>query len=63
VTLLQDEAARLLNCEIVTLQASQESELEPAFASLASQGAQALIISTDPFFFGVREYLVALGSK
>jgi putative tryptophan/tyrosine transport system substrate-binding protein len=43
-------AARTLNLPIHVLQASNDSELDTAFASLAAQGAGALVIGTDTFF-------------
>jgi putative ABC transport system substrate-binding protein len=44
------------------VEASTETELDPAFASLAGKGAKAMITSTDPFFFDVRGRIVALAA-
>ena len=44
------EGARRLGVGIVTQSASQESELEPAFAALARQRIDGLVVGSDPFF-------------
>jgi ABC-type uncharacterized transport system substrate-binding protein len=49
-----ETAALSLRLRFVVIEAGTEAELEPAFASIASKGAQVLITSTDPFFFDVR---------
>jgi putative ABC transport system substrate-binding protein len=51
-----EAAALALRLRLVVVEAGTETELEPAFASLASKGAQALITSTDPFFFNARSH-------
>jgi putative ABC transport system substrate-binding protein len=58
-----EAAALVLGQRLVTVEAGTESDLEPAFANLASKGAHAMITSTDPFFFGVRGQLVALAAN
>ena len=58
-----EAAARSLGLRLVVVEASTEAELEPAFAGLAGQGAQAMITSTDPFFFDVRGRMVALAAR
>jgi putative ABC transport system substrate-binding protein len=58
-----EAAALALALRFVVVEASTETELEPAFASLAGKGAQAMITSTDPFFFEVRARMVALAAR
>jgi putative ABC transport system substrate-binding protein len=58
-----EAAALSLGLRFVVVQAGTETELEPAFASIASKGAQALITSTDPFFFDVRDRMVSLAAR
>jgi putative ABC transport system substrate-binding protein len=58
-----ETAARSLGLRFVVVEAGTETELEPAFASIASKGAQALITSTDPFFFDVRGRVVDLAAR
>jgi len=57
------EAARALRQEIVMLNASTESEIEAAFATLVQRGAGALLLSADTFFQVSRDRLVALASR
>jgi putative tryptophan/tyrosine transport system substrate-binding protein len=57
------EAARALRQEIVILNASTESEIEAAFATLVQRGAGALLLSADTFFQVSRDRLVALASR
>jgi ABC-type uncharacterized transport system substrate-binding protein len=56
-------AAESLGWRIEIVEASTETELEPAFASMARNDAQAMIISTDPLFFGVRSRVVELAAR
>jgi putative ABC transport system substrate-binding protein len=49
--------------KLVVVKASQESELETAFASLAAQGAGALVVPRDSFFIDQRQKLVALAAQ
>jgi putative ABC transport system substrate-binding protein len=58
-----EAAALSLGLRLVVVEASTEAELEPAFAGLAGQGAQAMITSSDPFFFDVRGRMVALAAR
>src|SRR5262245_17000102 len=57
------EAARALRQEIVILNASTESEIEAAFATLVQRGADALLISAGTFFQVSRDRLVALAFR
>jgi len=49
--------------KLVVVKASQESELEPAFAALAAQGAGALVVPRDPFFIDQRQKLASLAAQ
>jgi putative ABC transport system substrate-binding protein len=54
-------AARGLTLQV--LEAATENELEPAFAKLAAQRGDALIVSAEPFFTSRRNTLVALAAR
>jgi len=56
-------AAQSLGWRIEIVAASSESELEPAFTNMVGKGAQAMIISTDPLFFGVHGRVVELAAR
>jgi putative tryptophan/tyrosine transport system substrate-binding protein len=56
-------AAESLKLRLVTVEAATEVELEPAFAKASGYPVQGMITSTDPFFFGVRDRIVALAAK
>jgi putative ABC transport system substrate-binding protein len=45
------------------LKASNEREIDVAYASLVQLHADALVVSSDPFLSGQREQLVALASR
>jgi len=55
-------AAQQLGRELRVLAASNESEIEAAFASIAQQPGSAAMIATDPFFFDVRDRLARLAA-
>jgi len=55
-------AAQSLGWTIEVVGASTESELELAFTDITAKGAHAMIVSTDPFFFGVRNRLIGLAA-
>ena len=57
------EAAGLVKRQIHVVRASTETEFDGAFASLARQGAGALLIVSDPFFASHRDQLVALAAQ
>jgi putative tryptophan/tyrosine transport system substrate-binding protein len=57
------EAAHTKGVQLLILKASSESEIDAAFASLVQQHADALVVSTDPFFGSRSEQLVALASR
>jgi putative ABC transport system substrate-binding protein len=56
-------AARTLERNIHILNASTESDIETAFATLIQQRANALLVSTDSFFTSQRDRLVALAAR
>ena len=58
-----EEAARVLGVEVRFVMAGTDADLEPAFAGLVSLGADALLISADPFFNSQRQRLVALAAR
>jgi putative ABC transport system substrate-binding protein len=57
------EAARAKGVQLLILKADAENEIDAAFAPLGHQRADALVVSTDPFFTSRREQLVALASR
>jgi putative tryptophan/tyrosine transport system substrate-binding protein len=59
---LQD-AARTKGVELSVLEASNESEIDAAFASLVQSQAGALLIAADPYLNSRREQLVALAAR
>jgi len=64
-TNLQDlqAAARALGLQLVVLNASQERDIDAAFAAVVAQRANALLISPDPFFFSRRDRILALAAR
>jgi ABC-type uncharacterized transport system substrate-binding protein len=56
-------AAHTFGVELPVLNASSDSDLEEGFEKLRQLGAQALVISTDPFFTGRSEQLAALAAR
>jgi len=57
------EAARAVRQEVHMLYASNEREIETAFATLAQARMGALIVAADPFFNSRRDLLVALAAR
>jgi len=57
------EAARAIGLNLVILNASTESEIDAAFATLVQQRIGALVVTGDPFFVSRREKLVALAAR
>ena len=57
------EAARTKGLQLHVLKASNESEVDTAFASLVQLHADALVVGADPFLSTRRERLVALASR
>ena len=58
-----EAAAHSMGRRIVVLSAASESEIDVAFASFAKQGAGALLVHTDAFFFSRREQLIELAKR
>ena len=56
-------ASRAFAKQIHVLQASSESAIDTAFAALIEARAGALLVSSDPFFFGRRHQIVELASR
>ena len=56
-------AANKLGRQIRVLNVSSEREIDPAFAELIQHHVDALLVVSDPFFFAVREKLVALAAR
>jgi putative tryptophan/tyrosine transport system substrate-binding protein len=56
-------AARALRWDLHILNASTERDIDSVLATLARQQIEALLIGTDPFFFGLRDQLVALAAR
>jgi putative tryptophan/tyrosine transport system substrate-binding protein len=56
-------AANKLGRQIRVLNVSTEREIDPAFAELIQHPIDALLVVSDPFFFAVREKLIALAAR
>jgi putative ABC transport system substrate-binding protein len=57
------QAAARLGLRPLMLSARADGEIDFAFASAAKQGADALLVATDPFLLSRRERLVALAAR
>ena len=57
------EAAGVIKRQIIIVRASTEAEIDAAFATVAQQGAAALLVTQDPFLNSRREQLVALAAR
>jgi putative tryptophan/tyrosine transport system substrate-binding protein len=58
-----EPAARALGVHLVILSASDQGEIEAAFATLVQQGIGALLVSADPIFIRTSDRLVALAAQ
>jgi putative ABC transport system substrate-binding protein len=58
-----ESAANATGQKLIVLNASNERDFDPAFASLASQGTTALVVGSGAFFNSRREQLVALAAQ
>ena len=56
-------AARAIGLNLIILNASTESEIDAAFATLVQQRVGALVVTGDPFFVSRRDKLVALAAR
>jgi putative ABC transport system substrate-binding protein len=61
VTAVRDAAGKL-GLELAVYNASSESEIDNAFASIAERRTGALLVTADPFFDGKREQIVKLAA-
>src|SRR5437870_2535878 len=57
------EAARAKQVQLPILKATTASEIDAAFATLATLHADALVTGDDPFFVSQREHIVALAAR
>jgi putative tryptophan/tyrosine transport system substrate-binding protein len=57
------EAAVRLGIQPIVLSASDESEIDIAFATLVRESARGLLVASDAFFFSRRDQLVALAAR
>jgi putative ABC transport system substrate-binding protein len=56
-------ARRLRICPLLDLNAGSQSDIEAAFVTLVQEQAGALLISTDSFFTGHRDQIIALAAR
>jgi putative tryptophan/tyrosine transport system substrate-binding protein len=57
------EAARSTGQQLLVLRARAEGEFDVAFATMAQQKAEALLVESDPFFLSQRNRLAALATQ
>jgi putative ABC transport system substrate-binding protein len=57
------EAARSLGLQVHVLRAGTEGEIDNAFATLAQERTQAVLVGADPFFTSRRDQIVALAAR
>jgi putative ABC transport system substrate-binding protein len=57
------DAARAINRQMIIVRASTETEIDAAFATLAQQGAGALLVTASVLFASRRDQLVALAAR
>jgi putative ABC transport system substrate-binding protein len=55
--------ARALRLKLQVLEVRERQEIGPAFAAMATERAQALLVVSDPMFFAQREQIVDLTAK
>jgi putative tryptophan/tyrosine transport system substrate-binding protein len=58
-----EEAARTLGQQIRLANASNEQEIDAAFANVSQQGIDALVSGTDPFFDTKRDQIISLAAR
>jgi len=58
-----EAAARASGQAISIVHANSVADIEPAFAAIAAQGADALLVMADPFFNDNREKIIALAAR
>jgi len=57
------EAAVRIGIRLIVLNASNESEIDTSFGTLNREGAGALLVASDAFFYSRRDQLVALAAR
>jgi len=57
------EAAASINVRLIVANASADRDFESAFALLVQQGAGALLVAADPFFYSRRDQIVGLAAR
>jgi putative ABC transport system substrate-binding protein len=57
------DAARAINRQMIIVRASTEAEIDRAFATLAQQGAGALLVAADALFASRRDQIVAIATR
>src|SRR5262245_52045052 len=57
-----EAAARAVGQKIIVFEANNEGDFEPAFAAMAQQSVDSLLVMADPFFNNRRERIVALAA-
>jgi putative ABC transport system substrate-binding protein len=57
------DAARRFNLKLVVVNASNERDIDVAFATFAQQEIGALVVASDPFLFSRREQIVSLAAR
>src|SRR5262249_42182764 len=57
------QAAAIVSIEVIVVKAAVAAEFERAFAAVAEQHAQALVVSADPFFNSERGRLIGLAGR
>jgi putative ABC transport system substrate-binding protein len=58
-----ENAARSVGQRIIVVHASTESEIDSVFASIAREGASAILVNVDAFFTSRRQQLIALAKS
>ncbi len=57
------DAARVINRQLIIVRATTDAEIDAAFATFAQQGAGALLVTADVLFSSRRDQLVALAAR
>jgi putative ABC transport system substrate-binding protein len=58
-----ENAARGVGQRIIVVRASTENEIDSAFASIAQEGASAILVNVDAFFTSRRQQIIALAKS
>src|SRR5262249_55858445 len=58
-----EAAASALALQLTVLRADSEREIDTALATIAQQGASALLVGADPLFIAYRDHIVALAAR